>query len=478
MNRSDFYYRQIVTEQEMDQAFDDVENAIDQQILDQTDDDHAMWGVYNGLLVAEQSVPDLTVQVSDGIAYDENGKRLVHSGGPTSLNLASYVPAGGGESVYVRVYAERDTVESDPRIDGNAVALNYRIADSILFSLAAGTAGGSPTRPAIVADKVLLATVLLTNGQTQIQDSDISMALGLGYSGGTAIDIDRHEGGSFAHGRGNARVLAFVDPVTTRGDRILLGNNNLNTERGNILLASDSETDQGGKIYMQEGSIRRANQIFAADPHTTGQGHLYHDESVGDKEGTQLTLEKWYSYHASQFFPSDNNGTDPWDFVGTIPINVWWLDGYSSGITGGSKAISVPAWRVKASAPAGPYPRYTWPLFLPLTGLPHGGRLELVEIFIRCPSTQHGADESLYTEIWKTAHDLGTLLASDNVQINTSGYHREGPVISGGEIIDNFNYQYCCVCWIEHDSNVGDKDVQYIFGGRAKVSIREASGVY
>jgi hypothetical protein len=208
MDRSNFYFEQEVTQSEMDQAFDDVQAVANQQITDHVDPggDFAHWGVVTGLVVAEQGAPDLTVQISNGVAYDENGDRIPHAGGPTSQDLTSLVP--GSDSRYVRVYVEHDTVESDPRVDGAAVPLNYRIADSFAFSLDAGAIAASPTKPAIVSGKVLLATVLLYAGQTQILDADISLALGNTY--GAGIDeTDRQEGGFVAHGRKLTRAIGF-----------------------------------------------------------------------------------------------------------------------------------------------------------------------------------------------------------------------------------------------------------------------------
>lgn len=484
MNRSDFYYRQIVTEAELDQVFDDVETVIDGQITDQNYGDHNVWGVFNGFVVSEQAVPDLTVKVTDGIAFDENGKRIVLTGGPTTVDLTSQVPTTVGYMRAVRIYAEHLAVESDPRIDGHAASLNYRTVDSCTLSIDPGAQGVSPVRPALASGKVAIATVILNYGDTFIDNSWIFQGLGMANILGQPEDeIDRQEGGYLAAGIRNVRQLAFSGSAPNAPyDMISMGSNHINTEGGDFKTADISDPHSGGNLFLCDGNIYRGEMVQAGGPPNVGsnRGFVYIDNTGSGTYGDKIGVTKWHQYHANAFSPGDNNGTDPYDFVGTIPLNVWWKDSFTDNMSPAPAppAPGLPVWRVKASAPVGPYPRYTWPLFLPLTGLPYGCRLEKVEVFIRCPTTQHGATESMYTEIWRTAHDNGAVLATDDFQVSTSGYHREGPVISGGEIMDNEAYQYCLVVYIKHTANVGDRDIQFIFGARAQYTIREASGQY
>lgn len=168
MDRSDFYYRQIVTEGEMDQAFDDCENA-DRDIIEMLCKSGG-WGVFDGLALTQQTVPDLTLSLSAGTAYDEQGRRIYLSA-PTNIDFASLVDPTNSRRV--RVEAEVTTTESDPRLDGNSNPLNYRLTESITVSLNAGPADGSNNIPARTTNKVSLGVVFLAAAETTLLTTDV-----------------------------------------------------------------------------------------------------------------------------------------------------------------------------------------------------------------------------------------------------------------------------------------------------------------
>lgn len=168
MDRSNFYYDQEVTEGEMNQAFDDVERMEQDRTIDMD-----LWGVWTGLDVTEQAVPDLTVKVTAGVAQDELGRRIAMDS-DQNVDLTSYVPVGAGDDVIIHLYVKNDDVESDDRVDGHLVPLKYRYTESYEFAIVSGTPSSPPaTPPGIVANQVLIAEITLSQGMSAITNSEI-----------------------------------------------------------------------------------------------------------------------------------------------------------------------------------------------------------------------------------------------------------------------------------------------------------------
>jgi len=73
MDRFDFYFRQKVSEGELDAAFDEAENALWAVAID-----HALTGIAANAVVTEKSgTPNLTVDVSgSALVYDKLGRRI------------------------------------------------------------------------------------------------------------------------------------------------------------------------------------------------------------------------------------------------------------------------------------------------------------------------------------------------------------------------------------------------------------------
>lgn len=174
-NRRDFYFRQKVTEAELDVAFAELENA-DRALAS----DLGLVGVAVGMTVAQQLVPNLTVQVSGpGVVYDQVGQRIAIPStqnvncavDESSLNTAVVTP---GNSRILSIFAEFDRTLSDPRVDGNSATVFFVRAESFQFNVAAGAEAGAPTAPPLRGDQILLADITLVFGQTQIVNADIS----------------------------------------------------------------------------------------------------------------------------------------------------------------------------------------------------------------------------------------------------------------------------------------------------------------
>jgi hypothetical protein len=177
MDRKDFYFRQKVTEAELDAAFDETEEAIDRVFTDL-----GIVGVVAGLDVTQQVSPNMTVQVSGpGVAIDQNGSRIaIASTQNVDLSVDESAVATTvitpGNSKILSIFAEFDRALSDPRVDGNAVTIYYERAESFRLNVAQGSEAVTPVAPALRADEILLADVTITYGTTQITNGMISTA--------------------------------------------------------------------------------------------------------------------------------------------------------------------------------------------------------------------------------------------------------------------------------------------------------------
>ena len=71
-DRKDYFFRQKVTEEELDQGFATLEQALWNFALDL-----GKFGVLAGLVVTQHvGVPDLTTDITSGSSYDQSGRRL------------------------------------------------------------------------------------------------------------------------------------------------------------------------------------------------------------------------------------------------------------------------------------------------------------------------------------------------------------------------------------------------------------------
>jgi hypothetical protein len=179
-NRKDFYFRERVTEAELDSAFADLEDA-DHNLAA----DLGFTGVLANAVVSPHApVPNLTVDVSGpGIALDQLGRRLFFSA-LQNVNVAqddnavsTDVSAAGKEKV-VSVFVRFDRALSDPRIDGNSQTIFFVRDESFKFSVVQGaeTDAGTAVPPALRPDAILLADVTRRFGQAQIAGDAISTA--------------------------------------------------------------------------------------------------------------------------------------------------------------------------------------------------------------------------------------------------------------------------------------------------------------
>jgi hypothetical protein len=179
-DRLDYFFRQRVTEAELDLGFELCERAERNLAADL-----GFVGVVAGAVVSQHApVPDLTVDVSGpGAVYDQLGERVFFSS-LQNVNVAqddngvsTAVAAGGNEKI-VSVFVKFDRALSDPRVDGNSLTVFFRRDESFKFIVAQGAEApaGTALPPPLRSDAILLADVVRTFGQTQVLNANIMTA--------------------------------------------------------------------------------------------------------------------------------------------------------------------------------------------------------------------------------------------------------------------------------------------------------------
>jgi len=173
MDRLNFYYKQLVAESDLDDAFDKAE-AADRNIVK----DNALWGVNSGGAVTKQGAPDLTVAIAAFVGYSKGGERLYTAGSTTvdvsqDVSSVSTAVATVGHSRWISIFAIPGRDYTDARTDGNGDPVYYDAAEAVTFRVVMGASGASPTRPAVIADGILIADISRAYGQTTIVNANI-----------------------------------------------------------------------------------------------------------------------------------------------------------------------------------------------------------------------------------------------------------------------------------------------------------------
>ena len=242
MNRQDFYFEQLVTQADLDTAFDFAEQA-DQRALT----DNGYVGVVGGLEVVEASpTPNITVTVNSGVAYDQLGQRCFVPV-PTTLNLAvdsnavSTAVANPGNEKWLSVFIEFDRALSDPRVDGNGVPLLYLRAESFQFVVDQGAENAAGT-PATYTSTTT-EPFALTNGST----------LDVSIDGAAPITVTFLTGDFASIGAATAAEVAAV--ITAQ-----LGGAATAADVAGAVAITSSSTGPGASLLVTGGS---ASVVFA-----------------------------------------------------------------------------------------------------------------------------------------------------------------------------------------------------------------------
>lgn len=182
MDLFNWFFRQPVTEGEMDDAFDKAQEADLNMMSDQ-----GLVGVMLGGDVAEHfPTPDLTVDIAAPVAaYDQEGQRIFVPGtaGVENIdvsvdsNLVSTSVVTPGNEKIVSVFVQFARVLSNTRSDGNGNPVAFEVDEGAEFIVVQGAESAPPaTPPSLLADALLLGDITRTNGQTQIFDADIDLS--------------------------------------------------------------------------------------------------------------------------------------------------------------------------------------------------------------------------------------------------------------------------------------------------------------
>ena len=194
-DRVDYFFRQRVSEAELDLAFEQLEQA-DRNLAS----DIGVHGIISGAQAVEhEPVANLTVDlVAPGRAYDHLGQRIFFgsdqnvdcsvdlSGIPTEVSSA-------GNERWMGVFLRFDRLLSDPRTDGNSQQVFFRRDESfeIVVRQAAEAPIGSAAKVPLVESELLVCDVKRRAGQTQIISSDIdaSRRQAFVFAQGNTIEI-------------------------------------------------------------------------------------------------------------------------------------------------------------------------------------------------------------------------------------------------------------------------------------------------
>lgn len=176
-NRLNYYFRQKVTESELDEGFDLLEQA-DRAFAT----DLALIGVVTGMAVAQRGAgANLTVDVAAGSCYDKDGERIQFSTTQNvdvsvDENAVTTAVTSSGNSKIISVFAKFTRVLTDPRTDGNNVTVFFNVAEGFEFVVRQSAEATSPTAPSLDPDFILLADITRAFGATTIVTGNISTA--------------------------------------------------------------------------------------------------------------------------------------------------------------------------------------------------------------------------------------------------------------------------------------------------------------
>jgi hypothetical protein len=154
-------------------------------------------GVYTGLNVVAQVVPNMTVLVSGGTAYTNTGMRVTYSNTSVSLATAS------------STYDRKDVVY----IQGSSAGANEGV-----ITVATGTPAPIPAEPSIPSDAIKLAVILVQKNIGSIQNSVITDARVwkplYNTNGDTYIGNNLYIQGNIASTNG---FVSFSEPIKNSG---------------------------------------------------------------------------------------------------------------------------------------------------------------------------------------------------------------------------------------------------------------------
>jgi hypothetical protein len=179
-NRRNYYFRQFVSESELDAGFDGLEQADFNLAVDSDVAAVALsttkGGILDGLTITNSGLLDAIV--ATGFCYDSSGRRInlpsdttvvLSATGSTEIGLGG-VPTGGSSTVpssgsrrWVSLFLAFDRKLSDVREDGSGATIYFKSDESFYFYVAMGSQAVNPTNlPDLESDKILLGDFRVT----------------------------------------------------------------------------------------------------------------------------------------------------------------------------------------------------------------------------------------------------------------------------------------------------------------------------
>ncbi len=176
-SRLSYYYRQKVSEDELNLGF---------ALLEKADHDLAadlgIFGIVSGAIPTQhEPVADLSIDLTaPARGYDRMGQRLFFGTGQT-INCAvdhAGVPtdiATAGQERWLGVFLRFTRLLADPRTDGHSRQVFFRQEESFEIIARQGIQGpaGAALRVPLEDDELLICDIRLISGQSQITDKDI-----------------------------------------------------------------------------------------------------------------------------------------------------------------------------------------------------------------------------------------------------------------------------------------------------------------
>jgi len=179
MNQYDFYFEQLISQTEMDQAFSWVADALErwtQDALSDPTDPGGAWngGVLEGGEVTQQTVPDLSVRVSAFVAYDKIGRPVIDATAQQTVPVdvdeygTTTAVAAPGNSKILSVFLRYKLNPQDPAVDGNGLTVYTKQLDDTEIFVRQSAEAAIPSAPPRLPDALLLADISMAYGQTTV----------------------------------------------------------------------------------------------------------------------------------------------------------------------------------------------------------------------------------------------------------------------------------------------------------------------
>jgi len=288
-NRCNFYFRQAVTEAELDLAFEQLEDAVNRVATDV-----GMYGIISGAQMQAQSPATMNVELtSPARAYDNLGQRIYFGSDQVVDCTVDYnaIPTqvqNAGNERWLGVFIKFARQLSDLRVDGNSQQVYFRHDESfeIVVRQGAEAAIGAAQRVELVDDELLLGDIKLVYGQSAIASGDIDLTRkqDFVFIGGTAISVNST--GWVVLNPDNNQIQSTLDVIDQVFSDHFNGSSNRHDanqidytphgfiDSNNVGDALDELVDDLAATSPQAGATRIGAEGIAGTPYNVGPGNV------------------------------------------------------------------------------------------------------------------------------------------------------------------------------------------------------------